>query len=372
MNFFSTPLSNQAEVTVIGTGGYGETILVKLANNDWIIIDSCKVPGKKTLPSLEYLTKIGVTIETDVKLIICTHWHNDHIIGLSKILEKCLSAKLSFAKATDKDKFLRFICFDSEKDKIVPQNSSYSEFNKCLEIIADRGETVISAIENKCLYNQFLGGATNCEVYSIAPSDYTMQKFDHEIGELITEYGSPSKKIPRNSANAKSVAVFLKLGIHRVILGGDLENASDPKEGWINILKNSTVIDKKSTLFKIPHHGSENGFNDEVWSKLLDQNCIGKITPWNKNNGLPEVEMLYKYCSLSDNVYMTKSSISSKQKARDKQIEKMVERLNIKLKEVKCKLGIIQSRITLDDPSDRWAIALLDNALHVNQLLKLD
>ena len=134
-DFFTLPSEGDVEVTLIGTGGgYGESIVVKIGTSDWLVIDSCINPndGGISLP-LDYLTKIGVDLSTEVKLIVCTHWHEDHIRGMSNLLEKCSSAKFCISDVTDMEKFLRFVSFDKKKSE-RNSSSSTKEFESCLEI----------------------------------------------------------------------------------------------------------------------------------------------------------------------------------------------------------------------------------------------
>ncbi len=51
---FNIPNFNIAEITLIGTGGgYGESIVVHVGNNEWIVVDSCQDPfTKDSLPLL--------------------------------------------------------------------------------------------------------------------------------------------------------------------------------------------------------------------------------------------------------------------------------------------------------------------------------
>ena len=98
------------EATLLGTGGgYGESQVIHLGENHWIVIDSCEDPKTKMCLPLDYLQKRGVDTSTDVKMIICTHWHDDHIRGMGRLLQSCESAVFVMAKATDRDKFLRLI-----------------------------------------------------------------------------------------------------------------------------------------------------------------------------------------------------------------------------------------------------------------------
>jgi len=363
---FNLPKSNITEITLIGTGGgYGESIVIHLGNNEWVIVDSCQNPNTKESLPLLYLNKIGVNVEKDVKLVICTHWHDDHLLGLSQLLQVAKNANFCFTEATDRKKFLQLVGLDYAKLSREPSNSSTTEFSKCLEIINERHNRIVLAIENKTLFGADISPNIRSEVIALSPSDQTILNFNAEISSLITEFGESRKKIIIRTPNEKSIAIFLKLGVHRAILGSDLEVSSDPNEGWTNVLDNSIVIDRKSSLFKISHHGSENGYHLRIWNELLEDNPVSKLTPWNKNNRLPTAEMLQLYSNHTDKLYMTAPIVSLKPKKRDKSIEKIITSLNCKIHEVKYAQGIIQCRNDLQANTE-WVVETLEGALKVN------
>lgn len=356
------------EITIIGTGGgYGESIVVHIGNNNWIIVDSCVNPNTKVCLPLSYLNNLGVDVANNVQLIICTHWHDDHIQGISEILKICSNAKFCFAQANDRKKFLQFVRLDYQKLNVEASNSSTIEFNNCIEILEKRGQSIVLATCNKSLLSFSLTDNIRTEVFSLSPSDFTILEFDKEISKLITEFGSPAKKVISKSPNSKSVVIFLKVGEHRAILGADLEVSSDKREGWDSIILNDTVIDKKSTLFKIPHHGSQNGYHSKVWTDLIDINPVAGLTPWNKNEKLPEAEMLERYFSHTEQLYITSLVFSEKPKKRNKRIEKMIKNLKFKIREVKFEEGIIRCRINLLDKQSKWEVDALKNAHKIDK-----
>lgn len=360
------PCDTLIEISLIGTGGgYGESCVIHLGNQNWIIVDSCIDPETKSPLALEYLKEIGVDVESQVKLIICTHWHDDHILGLSKVLEVCKESKFSFAKTLDKDKFLRLLTHDNLKSKKEAFNTSTREFNNCLSIIEKRDVSITQAIQDRILFSNSINDHIKSEIISLSPSDYTIACFDSEISSLITEFGASNKKLQIKKPNAKSVALYLKLGSHRAILGADLEIGSHKEEGWINIIENSTSIDKKATLFKIPHHGSENGYHERIWLELLEQKPISKLTPWSLSSKLPQPEMLAKYLGHTDSLYMTSPILSDRPKKREKHVEKLLTQLKYKIKEVRYKKGIIRCRIDLLNALDTWTVDLIDSAIKV-------
>lgn len=104
----TAPGLNEAEVTLIGgTAGFGETIIIHIGNGIWTVVDSCTNPMTGECVALEYLRELKVTVEDQLRYVVCTHWHEDHIMGLSKLIDAC-SNKTVFAIscADDREKFI--------------------------------------------------------------------------------------------------------------------------------------------------------------------------------------------------------------------------------------------------------------------------
>lgn len=305
----NSPTSSDVEITLIGTGGgYGETILLKIANDTWIIIDSCIDPFSLKPLALEYLNTIAVDF-SKVALIICTHWHNDHIKGLANVLSLCPNAEFCFSAVHDLDKFLLLCELDSTKSS-KGSISSTNEFSECLEIINNRGTFFTKAQSNLVLLSLKEAGI-HFELFSLSPSPKTVSDFDSEISQLITEFGQRNTSIIENSPNDKSVVLLLKFGEHRIILGADLEVGKTENEGWKYIIKHSKVIDeKKAKLYKVPHHGSSNGYLKEIFDILVDKNSVLKLTPF-RSSDLPRQEMLETYSTHSDLIFLTSSASTS-------------------------------------------------------------
>ncbi len=124
-----------AEITLIGTGGgYGESIVIHMGLNNWIVVDSCINPYSKTCLPLKYLEELGVNIEKDLKLVICSHWHDDHIAGISQLLKKGMNADFVMGHVSDRKKFLQMVTLDYEKCCYDATLSSTCELNRCLKI----------------------------------------------------------------------------------------------------------------------------------------------------------------------------------------------------------------------------------------------
>jgi len=363
------PINNIFESTLLGTGGgYGESLVIHLGNSHWIVIDSCINPKTNESLPLTYLEKLGVDLSNDVKLIICTHWHDDHIRGISKLLERCNSAIFSMSTATDRNKFLRFLGFDNRKGSIESSISSTYELNACLEILAQRNATFRQCIEDRVLLAH-KDGSFEYTVFSLSPSDYVLDNFTSEISTLITEYGTTNRKIIVESPNSKSSAIFIKVNDLRILLGSDLEvDLNCNRKGWLRVLDFNNVIDKKCTLFKIPHHGSENGDHERIWDELLIMKPVSKLTPWNKGKKLPKSNMLGRIQAKSEIALITSSfhNLRNRPKSRDKDMDKMIRVMKPSLEEVRYSYGEIRCRANILGRANVWSIEFFGTAALVD------
>ena len=78
------PEFGELEVSLFGPG-VGEAACVHLGQGKWLLIDSCLNPNSGEPASLEYLKSLGVNPASDVVLIVVSHWHDDHVRGITKI-----------------------------------------------------------------------------------------------------------------------------------------------------------------------------------------------------------------------------------------------------------------------------------------------
>jgi metal-dependent hydrolase (beta-lactamase superfamily II) len=102
------PNSDQIELILFGPG-YGECVAVHLGENRWIVVDSC-LDTKTSRPAvIEYFSSIGINPEESVKLIIISHWHDDHIRGLSDIISSCPKASVCCSSVLTQKEFLLYV-----------------------------------------------------------------------------------------------------------------------------------------------------------------------------------------------------------------------------------------------------------------------
>jgi hypothetical protein len=197
-----------------------------------------------------------------------------------------------------------------------------------------------------------------------------MRQFDTEISSLITEFGVTNRKMIIESPNAKSIVLYLKINDLRILLGSDLEvDYKSNEKGWLRILDSSQVLSGKSSLYKIPHHGSENGNHNRIWEELLIKNPISKLTPWNKNSKLPKTKMLHQIKEKSQLAFITSTFQKAKSKPRDRSISKIIKKMKPSLEEVVYSFGQVKCRANILNSAPIWSIELKGSAQEINSHL---
>ena len=95
--------------------------------------------------------------------------------------------------------------------------------------------------------------------------------------------------------------------------------------GWKDICDNYNDL-RKSSIFKVPHHGSVTAYYESVWTTLLDK-PIALITRYN-NSHLPRPEILQKVVNHS-----LRTFVVGPKARRDKKLMRMDEKAGGMIKE---------------------------------------
>lgn len=316
---------NCFKIILIGTGGgYGESVIVQLGTDNWIVIDSCTNPyTKKSLP-LEYFEDNNIDLDK-VKLIIASHWHDDHIKGLDQVLYNCRNAIFAFTATTEFKKFTQFLSLDNIVCEGTDKPSATKMLNNCLKIARDRKSKVKDITQDKTLFS-VCGTRLNASIFSLSPSETVFKEFATAIGQMIESVGDNSFRRPKITPNDQSVVVLVSVNGHSALLGADLETSVDSQKGWVCILDECECIKNHTpSVFKIPHHGSVTAYEPRVWNELLINKPICQITPFSKGSKyLPEKSMLLEMLDKTDDLYLTSYSKPKKPKKRDKKIERNI------------------------------------------------
>lgn len=346
--------------------GFGECILVHVGSNQWIVIDSCTTDSKVPV-ALEYLAGIGLDPSAAVVMVAVTHWHDDHIRGIEKVVETCPDALVAISQATTIDQFLEYATGLNRNNELAGGNG-VREYVKLLRQLQDRKAKCKRGNADRRLMQIHPGDLAHgnaCEIWSLAPSDSQIDLVNRQIASLIPEARAPMPRAIANSPNNTSMVLQINVGECGILLGGDLEETSCAFTGWSAIVDSQTRPQQPCDVFKIPHHGSSNGHSDSVWSEMLIDNCIAVVSPFNKGTKLPRQTDIVRISSKTDRGFVTKVMSSSRPRARLKMVEKTIKATGKNLRRIKKDMGFVRLRRDFCSHSD-WEILCNGGAAKIN------
>ena len=150
-----------------------------------------------------------------------------------------------------------------------------------------------------------------------------------------------------------------------LLLGGDLEETSRSDCGWKAVVDaHGSARFPKSCVFKVPHHGSENGHNEHVWSRMLVSNCWAILTPFSKGKKkLPSPDDIRRITSKTENAYVTAPrSVARSKRVRPSAVERSVREVAGRLRTVTWNTGHIRLRKYAEKSDRSWQIELYNGA----------
>jgi len=315
--------------------------------------------------ALKYLKAIGVDIALSVKMVVATHWHDDHIRGLSKVLREARNAIFVDSAAYSFSKLSHIVRLGAQTAANASVTEEYNEIYQVLKQRRLKGERLeavgpVQASANKKLLNLVSHNrAVNAEVIALSPSDGTLNHARAELEHaesLFLERKRPS----RQGANQLCVVLWVRVGELQVILGADLEHVSGRTEGWRAIVGSAERPAGVAGIFKVPHHGSKNAHSPECWDTLLSSNPVGIVTPY-AQSGLPTTNDIQRLCGLTSEVYITSDYRLYKVPTLNHTVEKMLKDRK-KRRALEGPMGHVRLRADAKNPGLKPEIEMFNGA----------
>ena len=207
-----------------------------------------------------------------------------------------------------KKKFNDFINY-----AIQEESKSTSEYERVLEFIKQRGASCIKLASHDKRIFATEDSNSNVEIFSLSPQDNDLIRY---LRSLVRPDKAGKTAYEFKEDNILSIVLLIKLLDNGILLGSDLETTNKDHEGWDAVVNNYTHLKCHPSIFKVPHHGSENGHNNFVWEKILRQKPISILTAYNKGYKLPKDSDIDRIKKLSEKLYV----IGSKSK-QDKELK---------------------------------------------------
>lgn len=313
-----------AKLSLIGAG-VGESIAVELENDAWMVVDSCRHPETKRSAPLQHLLDAGVTVASSVRLIILTHWHDDHIAGAADLVDACTSATVVFSSALRSEEFGQLLGLYGDPAKLPPRVSrGLVEFRKIVQTLMARKRAGMVRPFVLAKADTTLFDGPQSKVTCLSPSDDAVIKSLAGFAEMTPEKIRRRMALHQKNPNHDAVALWVSWQNQpecEVLLGADLENTRDRDTGWDAVLQTLAVKNRKAHIFKIPHHGSKTGHHPEIWTDHIRENALGVLTTFNRGRSLPTSTDVARLKGLCGGVYATTYPKSSLPK-RDPAVER--------------------------------------------------
>ncbi len=356
-NLAKRPNRDEFEFTLFGPG-YGESAVLHVGGGRWVIVDSC-VDKDGTPRALKYLESIGVDPAEAVSLIVATHWHDDHIRGIARLVDVCSQAAFCCASVLCKKEFLT-VAYALEGRSLSVGGSGLREIHRVISRLAQTGSPPKLALANRRIFVR-----NKCEIWSLSPSDLAFHAFLKSIGGLVSGAREGNIRVTGLSPNLVAVTLWVRVDDVTVLLGSDLE-----KRGWIDILQSAERPMGKASAYKVPHHGSDSGHEPRVWDCMLDTDPYALLTPWRRGgHSLPNQRDVRRILSCTPNAYAT-ARINSIRRAplrRSSMVERTIRDSGVKLRQLSMSPGSIRLRYSLGS-SMQWKVETFGPACHLSDL----
>ncbi len=317
-----------------------------------MVVDSCVQPDG-TPAAVEYLASLGVDVAGAVTIIVATHWHDDHVRGISKLLEMAPVARFFAAGALRAHEFLAMA---QRPDLVSRFSRGVDEFARVKALADNRSLSGGNRVNLLSAVNRFRNkpGAAVSAAWSLSPSAEDLNRSIEHIGSLLSAPPSGAvARIPSLEPNDASVVLYLETVAGDVLLGADLEHiVSTRSRGWHAVLDNPGRPTGAATFFKIPHHGSYNADCPEVWQHAVVKNAVCVVSPFERGKvPLPRAEDRQRIRTQTSRAFLTSDRRGQATK-RDTTVVKTIRDATRSFRPQLLLMGHVQAR----SQGDEWVV----------------
>lgn len=371
------PARDQLVVTLIGPG-YGECAIIHVGNGAWIVIDSCIDSNTGRSAALDYLEGLGVSPRF-VRLLVITHWHDDHIRGISQLIAECHDATIAFSPCFREREFRELIRARATARSLA-LTSGTDEIANSLGLItravsAGRGRLAQAATR---LLMHDCAGLWRCEVWSLSPSSAEFIRFMQSLARMMPDERKTIGRLPAPQANDQALATWFRFKFAHggedlnMLFGSDLEETGTSATGWSAVVGNAERPRGLASIFKVAHHGSVTGHLDQVWSKMLKTNPWALLTPFRRGDiQLPGEADIRRIASLTINGLISSDPTYKRRTGRrGPVVDKTLRDFGISLEPDQLRLGRITLRNTGATQPSLWSVDLAGAARSLKTVLE--
>ncbi len=251
------PAADEFEVSLFGPG-VGECVVVHVGGGDWVIVDSCIDRTTSRPVAADYLEGLGFKLATAVKALVVSHWHDDHVAGISQLMRSTPAAPIYCSAALNGQEFRRAVIAGNYGPDA--EHAGVKEFESVFRILRDRTKERAVSVSPEYAHDGtivYRTEARTVEILALSPSSATMTLAMHniasllpEISALLPEVGQPQRRAVSMQPNKAAVVLSIQAGGCQALLGSDLEASSAQNVGWHGVVASTSRHPKKATIFK--------------------------------------------------------------------------------------------------------------------------
>jgi hypothetical protein len=295
------PAPQELEVAVFGRG-HGESVLVHVGERRWVVVDSFRDKAKRPVAE-SYLDALDG--EHRVVAVVLTHWDDDHTKGAADLIDRYRPEEVWIPAVLDNDEAFEFAYAHVEAERSRPTPSGLREFVSVTSGLAP-------GVTRYAVPGRNVATGTGATIDVLSPHDEIVRRGFAALG--ITQrpgFGEVSSPKP----NETSIVLWVTWNDGRVLLGADLENS---QWGWNAVLAQGPARHGPARLIKVPHHGSPDAHNDEVFSRLCSEDVWSATTRYTPGvTPRPSTEDRDRLRVLSDMGWVCGAEGPSKRDAQD-------------------------------------------------------
>jgi hypothetical protein len=291
--------------------------------------------------------------------------------GLGALFAACSNAKFACSTALCGEEWGALV--EIYRNYVQPCGSGVDEIRKVMYELKRRvrpGVVVAPefALAKRPLFERVSPFPVN--VVALSPSNGAVIVMQTRIQqELLPKVSHRRLRVPVLEGNDSSVVLSVRAGNASVLLGADLEERGKPGLGWQVILDEYPVGGPRFEGFKVPHHGSQNGFHPEQWPRLMSDHAWAALTPYNRGKKLPTAEDCYRILHQTDEAYITAPPGLGKFRHPVRTVYKTMREATLAIGEEPGKQGHVRFRRSAVEANSTWKLQLFGEALPLRKVL---
>jgi hypothetical protein len=365
------PRENEVEISVFGPG-YGECVVLHALSGQWIIIDSCKGSNSEQPAALEYLDRLAVDVASQVRLVLATHYHDDHISGIGETFERCKAARFACSMALNTADWTALVAI--YRGYLVAGGSGVSEISRVMRELQGRSPPHEVAAPIFCIAGRRLDEpilVPPLQVTCLSPSDAAVATMHTRIREKLLPRAEQRRlAVPNLGSNDGSVVLSIRAGKASALFGADLEERGRSGFGWRAVLDDWPAGADPHDGFKIPHHGSSTGYHPDAWRRLVTpSNGWAVVTPYNRQRiPIPTSGDCGRIAAMTEESFITSHPGWSKFRHPDTSVQKTSEEATLRIGPERIRHGHVRLRKSILSDSG-WKVELFGQAGRISSLL---